>query len=489
MDDETGAAAAGGENGPIWSQATAVARRSRRKTLSPSKALGFLAASMDDSFGDDPDNVDIENRPPPGTSSSSMPARRKSGLGGMGTATATTPSKMLLTTPGKKLGSTSQAAAAGTLFHAPVYMTWAKGGGREMGALRTTAAGAFWWVNHASSSSSSSSSSGTGLTTPGGGMRDITNQPQPSRDESSQQMEKGGKGGAGGGGMVAFEAGKVLSASFVWLDSQTPGLSVVLLNSTTEGKQKKKEEEGEEEVVGETRIAFFDFQVRNPSTHPLTLNPTHPPIHPPTPKQGTGAEDAARKALHMLQARLVKPPCPPPHLEHGEQGEGGGETTTTLPPTLPPTSALSMVTPRKEGGEVDLSLLVRRFHQAKPHSFAAKHVAKQVYEATGYPLMSFGVIPAAAQGVNPQPLTPRKVPSSTHPPTHPPTHHTTERKKKEKPTNPPTHPPTHHKQVAPAMREMRAMVLSLEPIIKGMNEVHQKGIAESEARTGARATR
>lgn len=53
--------------------------------------------------------------------------------------------------------------------------------------------------------------------------------------------------------------------------------------------------------------------------------------------------------------------------------------------------------------------------------------------------MSFGTIQAAARGdTDPEPLQPRTAPL--------------------------------------AMREMRAMVLSLEPILKDMNATHQKGI-------------
>lgn len=77
--------------------------------------------------------------------------------------------------------------------------------------------------------------------------------------------------------------------------------------------------------------------------------------------------------------------------------------------------------------------------QAKPYSPGARALARRVYRLTGYPLLSFGTIQAAARGdADPAPLEPRTLPL--------------------------------------AMREMRAMVLSLEPILKGMNATHQKGI-------------
>ncbi|GAB5033244.1 Hypothetical protein NocV09_01201950 [Nannochloropsis oceanica] len=437
MDEDTSEA--------IWSQATAVARCSRRKTLSPSKALGFLAASIKDSSENQASNsnfdgsnnegnafssklMDIENCPPAGP----MQPRRDlplSKAGSIRPALVPAFSSSFIGTPNKaRKTNTAASLAKESLFHSPVYMTWAKGGGRQAGEMRQVeegvgaggvevGGGMFWWCKGNAASSSSAP----------GGMRDITNRPLMSRQLVQkdgegrllqQQQEEGEKEEDEKEWRIVFEAGKVLSASFVWLDSQTPGLSVVLVLDTEASAREGQGEEGREEGVGETSVAFFDFQ-------------------------GKGAEEAARKALDMLQDRMAENVAPVPLPPPTAAAVAAAPPSSTTP--VAPNNA------RSSTAQTDLPLLIRRFLQAPPHSFAAKHVARQVFEATGYPLLSFGLIPAAASSLPPSPLPPRTT--------------------------------------LPAMSDMRKMVLSLEPIIKGMTEVHQAEIRASEARTGARARR
>lgn len=217
------------------------------------------------------------------------------------------------------------AAAGSTLFHAPVYVTWAKGGGREAGAL---------WLSSSSPSPAEEEGTLSWLPkepAPSGGLGargDIRNLASALADadpagkpQQPQQQKKA----------IVFGRGRVLSASFVWLDASTPGLSVVLAAP-----------EAERDGGSGTAIAFLDFQ------------------------GGKEAELAARRALRMLQqcvggaVSVTAAPAPALAPVEAEQQLEGGES-----------AVMGEATGMEEGEmeaeleEQDLAVLVRRFLKAR----------------------------------------------------------------------------------------------------------------------------
>ena len=130
---------------------------------------------------------------------------------------------------------------------------------------------------------------------------------------------------------IDLARGRVLSASFVWLDASTPGLSLVLSAS-----------ESEQAAGSGTAIVFLDFQ------------------------GGKDAEPAARKALRMLQQGIGG---------GGGGGSGGSSTNTIVAPVRAsePVQEKAAAVEAMDGGaaeegteteeeeEEDLAVLVRRF--------------------------------------------------------------------------------------------------------------------------------
>src|SRR6056297_350390 len=159
----------GDTSGGLLRQSTAVVRPPRRKTLSPSKALGFLVASVQEEEGlnsclQDGEHIvsqdqheGVENQ----HSTRALPQQRRNGpfqgltmpkggqgpgegkLGGSRAWVPDTPRETPHATKSTAPSSTDE--ARGSVLYAPVFMTRARTGVREGGELRVTQGDTFWW--------------------------------------------------------------------------------------------------------------------------------------------------------------------------------------------------------------------------------------------------------------------------------------------------------------------------------------------------------